>query len=196
MKYRRLLAVTLAAAVLGMGLAACSKDSDDETEKTEAPAEETEAVADTQGEGGTLAYEDLYCTLNGVDVYIGMPFEEVKDQLGDEIKPEERVEPCTGDCEYLCIIHTYDGFEINENYDGLVSSISVNTMNTGIGTGKFQDSFDYGAPIQEILDRYGEPWDQGDGYVQYSIGNAMLMFNSDDNVTITSFSIWDMTLGC
>ena len=56
MKYRRLLAVTLAAAVLGMGLAACSKDSDDETEKTEAPAEETEAVADTQGEGAGCGY--------------------------------------------------------------------------------------------------------------------------------------------
>jgi len=198
MKVRKTLAAILAVSVIGAGMAACSKD-DDKKDETEAPAEDT--VAEESEDEGTETERavdgiDLYFVLNGVEVRLGDSYADIKDQLGDEIKPEDKIVPCEGDCEYLSIIHTYEGYTVEENYDGVVCNISINGYESGIGDDLFLGQFKYGdsvADVKAAID--AEPADEGDTYIQYFITDTLCcMINNDENGVFQGASVYDFAL--
>ena len=194
MKLRKVLAAVLAVSVIGAGMAACSKD-DDNKDETEAPAESTtdaEATEDATVSGDV----DLFFVLNGVEVRLGDNYADIKDDLGDEIKPEDKIVPCEGDCEYMSIIHTYAGYVVEENYDGVVCNISINGYESGIGDGLFLGQFKYGDPIEDVKAAIdATPSDEGDTYAQYFITDTLsCMLNFDESGNFESAAVYDFSL--
>lgn len=193
MKLRKVFASILAVSVIGAGMIACSKD-EDKKDETEAPV--TEATEDTEASQAPAGDIDLFFVLNGIEVRIGDNYADIKDQLGDEIKPEDRVIPCEGDCEYLSIIHTYDGFTVEENQEGIVCNIGINGYESGVGDALFMGQFKYGDSFADVMAAIPmDPSDSDETYAQYFITDTLAcMINTNDDGEFGSASMYDFSL--
>ncbi len=169
---KKLTSVLLCASLFITAFAACSKDSDkDETEK---PADDTAAV-----ETEAAADEGFILTYNGQELTIGVPFTDVADGLGDELRPAEDIEPCDGEGDTMTL-HWYDGLEVGSDESGIIRYFSLSQE----GDVSFQASTDKGLQLLDDRDRavelYGTPDSENEYVISYTSGDQMMTLGISD----------------
>lgn len=189
MKITKVIASATIAALMATSLVACAT-----TKETEATAESNASAAESTEEAS--ANSDIYFELNGVNIVIGESFDDIKDDLGATIKPDEEIMPCTGEQVPLSINHFYQGLTIGTTADGIICEAYANPWGETVGDATFCGSITKGDDMSAVSDMLGEPAEQGDGYMSYNFGNMQVMFNSEDDDfnTLASWSMYDMTL--
>ena len=130
--------------------------------------------------------EDIFVTVNGVDVYTGVPYAEYKEQLGEEIKPAEEVLACDPSSDWKQIMHFYQGVTVSEDKDGLVNSIQVEAGDAAI-LGKIG----VGSTREEVKALLGQPDEEDEWSLFYSSTQPQIMFTSSetDSDRIASFNV-------
>ncbi|MBR6881080.1 MAG: hypothetical protein IKN14_08405 [Clostridiales bacterium] len=121
MKARKIIAMAAASIMIVAAVAACSDKKEDEKKddaaKTEASAEESEKDHDAAHVDGVV--------YKGVEVVMNAPFADIKDQLGDTVKPDDVILPCDGGDLYKDTIHHYEELDVTENVNGDITDIEV-----------------------------------------------------------------------
>ncbi len=190
MKLKKLALTITAGALLAGALTACGGDKNT-TETTAGKAAATEAPADTaadtaeagKAEAATGAY---HITYNGIDLKTGMVWADVKDSLGSETKPMERIEPCGGG-DYIQEMYFYDGVTINTLRSETIVGIEV-PMDTAGDSALAAGQIKKGDSADKIKEVLGEPTREDEYQVVYESDTDSLFFFID-NGTITGFSI-------
>lgn len=145
---------------------------------TEAPKTEAPATTDAPETG-------YYVEINGQKIVLGVPFEELKALLPEETAPAETIGSCDEDSDWQQTTHTYDGFTITEDKDGIANGITVNagdyTVNGLIGIG---------ATKEEVKAAFGEPGTDAEWGLYYDASKPMLNFYLDEETGLVSgFSV-------
>lgn len=140
----------------------------------------------------------VFITLNGQKVYIGLTYADIKDSLGDEIKPSEEILPCgDGGGDWKRVIHFYPGTTVTEDQNGIICEVSINMGNDGEAEALVMDQIKLGGSVAELKnlmegtpvseDEWGATYKYGDAVIQFSateengdvLGNIGLMRGSD-----------------
>ena len=154
-----------------LSLAGCSK-----TETDTADSGEAAQTAETASEPEEAK---IFARVNGQKVYIGLLFADIKDSLGDEIKPSDEILPCgDGAGDWKRIQHYYPGMYIMEDQDGIICEISMSKMHDGECEALVNDQIKLGdsiAALKELLgtepvqeDEYGFTSKFGEAVIQVS----------------------------
>jgi hypothetical protein len=191
MKIRRLITTTLVISAFVLSMSACAK-SGGEAEAKSSEASSEQAARSEQA--AQIDEKNIFFDVNGTKVVIGTSYKDIKDKLGTEIAPEEKVGSCTGEHEYLKIIHVYTGFVVDENYDGIVSGVYLNAPESGNGDGKLFGQFGYGCAVKDVEAYIGQQIDVSSGYAECSVGPIIFTFESEDNTTLTGISACNFDL--
>ncbi|MBR4513954.1 MAG: hypothetical protein IKO61_03615 [Lachnospiraceae bacterium] len=163
MKLKKI-ALTITAGTLLIGaLTACGDKKTDSTTAAATTAAATEAAKDTEAaketETAAVSTGSDYVLYNDVELRPGMVWADVKDSLGAEAKPMEKIEPCGGG-DYIQEMYFYDGLRINTLRSETILSIELpfDEDSDALIAGKIKmgDSLD---KVKEVL---GEP--EGDEY--------------------------------
>jgi hypothetical protein len=173
---RTLLSVLLCSALVLTSVAGCSSSDDkDESEKT---AEDTQAQEETvTSEGITLIY-------NGEEVKTGIPFADIADGLGDELRPAEDIPPCDGEGDTMTL-HWYDGLEIGSNESGIIDYYNL----TDGGEVASQAQTDLGLHLQDTIEQaktlYGTPTNESEYVVNFDSGANSLTCGISEEGTVS-----------
>ncbi|SEF86048.1 hypothetical protein SAMN04487934_10491 [Eubacterium ruminantium] len=170
MKIKKLLLTALTGALLLGSLTACGSKDDDKKESTTAATTEKKAEATTDDNKA----EGAFISFNGVDLQGGQVFDDVKDKLGAETKPSDRIEPCGGG-DYIQIIHYYDGLELTTLRDEKIVGLSIpmDSKSTAAINGKITN----GASAADIKAVLGDKPDMEDAdMISYSFGKTQVNF--------------------
>ena len=155
-----------------------------EAPKTEAPATEapaTEAPADTQA----LDKSEFYVEINGQKIVVGVPFEELVPLLPEETAPAETIGSCDENSDWRQTTHTYDGFIIAEDKDGIAVGIVVSS-----GDCALNGQLRIGSTRDEVKALLGEPDTDAEWGLYYDDPLPMVDFMLDEESnTVTSFSL-------
>ena len=141
---------------------------------TEKPAETTEAPAATEP-----VPEGNYVTINGQNVTIGIPFAEVSDKLGEEIRPSETIDSCDPNSDWKQTMHFYTGVTVTEDKDGLIDSIQISEA--GI---LFNGQLQVGMTSEEVIAVLGEPVTPQPWGLYYEDSNPYTYFSMDEDTGI------------
>ena len=187
MRLKKLILTAVTGACLMGALTACggSKDTTATTAATtQAAAETTEDAKAT--EAATNTSSDLaFISYNGVELRPGMTWADVKDSLGSESKPMEKIEPCGGG-DYIQELYFYKGLQIFTLRSETIISIEVPMSEDGdaaLAGGKIKK----GDSIDSVKEVFGEP--TGDEWqAVYEFGDSTLMFYLD-NGTVTGIML-------
>jgi hypothetical protein len=184
MNFKSILSALLAVLLIAALFAGCaSEPAATEAPKTEAPATEapkTEAPATTEAPEAKY-----YVEVNGQKIVLGVPFEELKALLPEETAPAETIGSCDEDSDWKQTTHTYDGFTVTEDKDGIANGITVNkgnyTVNGLIGIG---------ASKEDVKAAFGEPDTDAEWGLYYEKTSPMMNFYLDEETdTVCSFAV-------
>lgn len=110
-KYLMIIVSVLLVLALVAGCAAETPKQEDEKEPTPEPTQDEPA--------------GFYVEYNGQKLALGMKFADVKDKLGEEVRPEDVITPCDESDLYRDVLHHFEGLDITENKDGVIKEIST-----------------------------------------------------------------------
>ena len=175
MKFKKLaLTITIGALLIGSA-AACGKASPAASEAATEAATENEYNAD-----------DYFVSFNGANLNLGMEFAKVKDMLGSETKPAETIEPCDGG-DYIQEMHFYDGLTVNTLRGETIIGLEV-PQDGGDGA-MMQGKVKKGATVDEVKKQLGNPENEDEYSLSYTIGTASLMIYLSDGVVSGSMAM-------
>ena len=153
--------------------------------------------SDKKAETETAAAEEgVYVSINEVKVHTGQAYADVKDALGDEIKPSETIESCDPDSDWVQIMHYYAGTIVSEDKDGNIMSIEVTDREQASDAAFLcaPDPVRLGDKFEDVKTIIGEP-DQEDEYsLFYTSGDPMIYIYLDENAgTVTGIMLMGAT---
>ena len=199
MKFTKILSLLLAVlmiAALFVGCAGETKPTEAQTEKqtekqTEAQTEkQTEAQTEAQTEVETEVETDpqaapveidVWLEVNGQQLRVGVPFAELEPMLPEETAPVQEVDSCDSDSDWHQTTHTYDGFTVTVNKDGVAVSISVVDGDYALnGTVKI------GSTPDDVKAAFGTPDTDGAWGIYYYGTMPMLNFYLDEETGLIS----------
>ena len=188
MRLKKLILTTVTGACLMGALTACgdSKKDDTTAATTQAAAETTaEAATEAATEAtSTVASDTGFISYNGVELKPGMVWADVKDSLGSESKPMEKIEPCGGG-DYIQELYFYDGLEVFTLRSETI--ISINTpMDDGSNSALAGGKIKKGDSIDTVKEAFGEPTSEDEWQAFYEYGDNTMMFYLDNGV-VTGF---------
>ncbi len=173
-----LLAVLMLTALMsGCAMIAPSPAATAETLETSGP--ETEGQPD-----------EMYVLFNGTKVASGMLFTDVKDSLGDEVRPSESIGSCDENSDFLDTMHYYDGLIVTEDKDGVIRDLESNEGNKVLVNGKVKIGDEVSFAI-EALGEPSAPLGEDDVSINYSTEQAIVMLffeTGTDGKTISGIS--------
>ena len=197
MKFTKILSLLLAVlmiAALFVGCAGETKPTETQTEKqteaqtekqTEAQTEaQTEVETDPQSETDTQAEPveiDVWLEVNGQQLRVGVPFAELEPMLPEETAPVQEVDSCDPDSDWHQTTHTYDGFTVTVNKDGVAVGISVVDGDYALnGTVKI------GSTPDDVKATFGTPDTDEEWGIYYYGTMPMLNFYLDEETGLIS----------
>ncbi len=169
----------LAALLLAALLLGCADAKQPAETAASTPAPQDSAAEPAEREG-------IFVTVNGVEVYTGVPYAEYREKLGKEIKPAEEVLACDPGSDWKQTMHFYQGVTVSEDKDGLVNSIQVEAGDAAI-LGKLG----IGATREEVKALLGQPDEEDEWSLFYSSTQPQIMFipAETDGDRIGSFNV-------
>ena len=205
MKFTKILSLLLAVLMIAALFAGCAgetkpteaqteKQTEAQTEKqtevqteaqTEAQTEtQTEVETDPQGETETQAEPveiDVWLEVNGQQIRVGVPFAELEPMLPEETAPVQEIDSCDENSDWHQSTHTYDGFTITVNKDGVAVGINVVDGDYALnGTVKI------GSKPDDVKAAFGTP-DTDEAWGIYYYGTMpMLNFYLDEETGMVS----------
>ena len=147
---KKTVAILLAALLIAALLLGCSD--------AKQPAESPASTPAQNGAPEPAGQDSIFVTVNGTELRIGVPYAELKDKLGSEIKPAEEVLACDPSSDWKQTMHFYQGVTVSEDKDGLVNSIQIEGGDAAI-LGKIG----VGSTREEAKAVLGQP-DEEDGW--------------------------------
>ena len=180
------------AGIMAFSLAACAKnESETQASQSEATAQVTEA---TQATEDTKASEEQQANaqtgafafnINGYDLKIGDVYDDVKDKLGQEIKPAEDIGACDpqGRSDFN---HFYDGVDVTVHFDGKVTRMYADVDNKGAAT---ISGIAIGDNADKIKTALGNPEMEDETSIVYMNDQYILSFTLENgSITMIDFS--------
>ena len=181
MKIRNCFVAAAMGIMLLGSITACGSKEEATTEaatqaNTQAATEEaTEAASPSRDDSSTV--DEFFITFQGVDISTGMTFADIKDKLGNEVKPSETIEPCDGG-DFIQIMHFYDGLTVTTLRDEIVHSLEL--QEAGANDALIQGKLKIGDQVEEVKRILGKPENEDEYAVSYTIGTANVMIYLTD----------------
>lgn len=138
----------------------------------------------------------LVISYNGAEFRIGDKYEDIKEGLGELIRPAQAFTPCGGSDDEQMMSYVYDGLGVEATHDGLVSRAVISGYDypeskaTVAGVG-------LGATPAEVRSAFEfEPMTDSEYTINYQLGTYIVSFGLDDEGTgnVNYISIDDMEL--
>ena len=195
MKLKKSILTISAGALLAFSLTACGggKKASETTTAATTTAAATEAAQTAANTGDTapetdapdISADNHYISFNGVDLKVGMTWDDAKDSLGSEVKPMEKIEPCGGG-DYIQEMYFYDGLTVTTLRSETIVGIEVpmDTESSAAAGGQIKK----GDSLEQIKEAFGEPSMEDEYMLVYEGANDSLYFPIDNN-TVTSIAI-------
>ena len=197
MRLKKYMLVICAGAFLAAGLCACGDNKNETTATTASTtteavteaattAEVTAESATTEASEQKTSATEAFFTLNEVDAKVGMSFADIKDKLGDEIKPAESVIPCgAGETQ---VFHYYDGFVVVETEkEGVITGLELTEGNNA--NAAFMGKVKVGDTPEQVKAAIGDPKDEDEYCLSYHIGDADVSVNLENGVVVGAFYV-------
>ena len=134
--------------------------------------------------------------VNGFKFGPGEKFTDVKDKLGDEVKPSSSAKPCDPNAKGELVTHYYDGFQVVENYENVISSIYLPGEGAANDSIKLASDVKVGTPKDAVISAFDIKADDAELEYGYNVqdGDFSIGFVWDDNGNVMSISIEDMAV--
>ena len=138
----------------------------------------------------------LVISYNGAEFRIGDKYDDVKEGLGDLLKPGESFTPCGGNDDEKMMSYSYDGLNIEATHDGLVSRAVISGYDypeskaTICGVG-------IGATPEEVRSAFDfAPYTDSEYTINFQVGTYTLSYGLDaeGTGTVNYISLDDMNL--
>lgn len=167
---KKILSILLALTLFAALLAGCSGQ-----QKPSQPQEEP-AAAEPEG---------IYVAMNGVNISLGIPFADLQDKLGEEVKPSETINSCDENSDWKQTMHFYDGVTVTEDKDGLIDGVEVSGDAAAL-MGKIRIS----STKDEVIEVMGEPDTDAEWGMYYTTTNPWVNIYLDEETgAITGFAL-------
>lgn len=145
----------------------------------------SEEGANTSSEQSTVEEPEeakAFITLNGQKVYIGLTYADIKESLGDEIKPSEEILPCGDDGgDWKRVLHFYPGTIVTEDQNGIICEVSINMGNEGEAEALVMGQVKLGGNVAELRDLMeGTPVREDEWGATYKYGDAVIQFSATE----------------
>ncbi|MBQ6570453.1 MAG: hypothetical protein IJL87_09370 [Clostridia bacterium] len=144
----------------------------------------------------TPAADAMYIEFNGVKLYAGTPFADVKDALGQTTQPDEVILPCDGGDAYKDTMHFYNGITVTENVKGLISNIEVSSMDGATSEAALMGKVKLGTSQADAIAALGQPSNYpipDDDYsltYQTSNSSVLVFLDPDTKETVSGITIF------
>ncbi|MCR5293036.1 MAG: hypothetical protein K6E28_09215 [Eubacterium sp.] len=158
MKLKKLFMILTMGAMMAAPLTACGSTGAEATTVASSDAKENSS-------------NEAFISYNGVELYMDMTFDSVKDNLGDEIQPSETIEPCGGG-DYIQILHYYKGLTVTTLRDETLIGLQA-TDDSVLAQG----SVKIGDPAESVKSAISKtPDNEDENMISYSLGKSTVMF--------------------
>ncbi len=189
-RFKKIAAIAMLGIMSASVLCSCGQEKEEATTveetttveevTTEADAEAEEASDDSADSEGTTLTES-FVTFNGTDVHIGDAYDDIKDKLGDETKPSEKIEPCDGG-DYIQIMHYFDGFTLTTLRDEKV--IGLELPRDGAGDVAINGKVKKGDTAETVKEALGTPASEDEYSINYNADKANLMIYTENGTVV------------
>lgn len=208
MKFNRMIMAAALASIMTISASGCAtspsnRESQTAATTTEATTTTTAQTTETTAETtetqpavpapvyGPEEPQALYITLNGINVRLGMKFDDIKDSLGSEGKPSDDAGTCTGEGDEVPVTHYYAGTMIDvDKKTGLIVRIAIGSSEaTGDpSTVTLGGKLKVGGSDASVEELFGKPKDKDtdeDGTIySFDYDKTMLNVSAKDNKII------------
>ena len=199
-KFCTILLGMMLAASLAAGCGQSGKSNQEtkaaEAQTTEAQTTEAQATEAQTTEAQTAeaqAPEGIYLAYNGVNVQIGMAFADVKDGLGEEMKPAETIGSCDENSDWTETTHYYPGFVMTEDKDGNITGFTISEFEFEGKDAALNGQLKLGATSEEakavLKDVLGDPDTEDETSIYYNAGPWVGVMLDEDSKTVNSIMV-------
>lgn len=196
MRLKNLVTVFLAG-MMAFGLTACgAKNEDGNTaESTTAQSAEADSEAAAEVDADSVRGKALL-DVNGFKFGPGEKFTDIKDKLGDEVKPSSSAMPCDPNAVGELVTHYYDGFQVVENYENVISAIYIPGEGAANDSVQLASGVKIGTSKDDVVKAFDIKVDESEMEYGYNVqdGDFNAGFVWDDNGNVMSISIEDMSV--
>ena len=138
----------------------------------------------------------LTVSVNGGSVKMDDKFEDVKDNLGTEIKAPQAYTPCGGSDDEKMTTHYYDGLEIDVTHDGLICRAVISGFDNQESKASIA-GIKLGDTPETVRANFAtQPETDSEYTINYSFGSLILSFSLDTDGTgnVNYISLDDMDI--
>ena len=125
-----------------------------EAPETEAPETEAPETEDTGTEPQLLELDEIFVTVKDVKVVLRAPYADVKDALGEEIRPADVEGSCDPGSDWCRTYHHYEGIDVVEDQNGNVVNFEMHEDSDSVA---FMGKIKLGSPVDTVYEVLGQP---------------------------------------
>ncbi len=144
--------------------------------ETNVPIEEEEFQLRPADES---VYQKFRVKYNGVEFGVKDKFDDVKEGLGEEIRPPQTYTPCAAAVEGEVTTHYYEGLTLEETDKGIIYTIKFTSQENPNSTAELVTGIKLGSTREDLINAYGDP-DSNDEYnAVFNYENLYVGFSYD-----------------